>query len=54
MKSVTQFQILFNPQLKRYEVYGPDPVIRAGEPQPEFVSDNYEKCITYRRSVSGE
>lgn len=47
-------KILYNPQMHRWEVYGPDPVIRAGEPQPEFVSDDYEKCITYRRAVNGD
>lgn len=46
-------EIVFNPDFPRWEVYGPDPVVRAGEPQPEFVSPDYEKCITYRRTMEG-
>ena len=46
--------IVFNPEFERWEVYGDDPVIRAGEPQPEFVSTEYDKCITYRMTVEGE
>lgn len=46
--------IIFNPEFERWEYYGADPVIRNGEPQPEFVSSDYEKCITYRMTVEGE
>lgn len=46
--------IVFNPEFERWEVYGDDPVIRNGEPQPEFVSVNYDKCITYRMTVEGK
>ena len=47
-------KILYNPQFHRWEVYGEDPVIRNGEPQPEFVSDSYQKCITYKMAVEGK
>jgi hypothetical protein len=46
--------IVFNPEFERWEYYGADPVMRGGEPQPEFVSADYEKCITYRMTVEGE
>lgn len=46
--------IIFNPEFERWEYYGADPVVRNGEPQPEFVSINYDKCITYRMTVEGE
>jgi hypothetical protein len=46
-------EIVYNTEFSRWEVYGPDPVIRAGEPQPQFVSADYERCITYRRAVEG-
>lgn len=45
--------IIFNPEFGRYEVFGPNPVIRAGEPQPEFVSADYEKCLIYKQAVEG-
>lgn len=44
-------EIIFNPEFHRWEVYGENPVIRAGEPQPDFVSSDYQKCITYRMLV---
>lgn len=43
--------IIFNPEFERWEYYGDDPVVRNDEPQPEFVSADYEKCITYRMTV---
>lgn len=46
-------EIVYNTEFSRWEVYGTDPVIRAGEPQPQFVSADYERCITYRRAVEG-
>lgn len=47
-------EILFNPEFERYEVYSPDAVIRNGERQPDFVSADYEKCITYKTIVEGK
>lgn len=44
-------KIVYNPEMNRWEVYGEDPVIRNGEPQPEYVSESYEKCVTYRMAV---
>lgn len=46
-------EIVYNTEFSRWEVYGPDPVIRAGEPQPQFVSADYERCVTYRMAVEG-
>lgn len=46
--------IVFNPEFERWEYYGADPVVRGGDPQPEFVSVDYEKCITYRITVEGK
>lgn len=47
-------EIVFNTDFSRWEVYSPDAVIRNGERQPDFVSTEYEKCITYRMAVEGE
>ena len=47
-------EILFNTEYSRWEVYSPDAVIRNGEKQPDFVSDSYDKCITYRMAVEGK
>ena len=47
-------EIKFNTDFPRWEVYGENPVIRNGEPQPEFVSDSWEKCITYKMAVEGK
>lgn len=47
-------EILFNPTFSRYEVFSPDAAVRNGERQPEYVSDSYDKCITYRRTVEGK
>ena len=44
-------EIIYNPEFDRYEVYGDNPVIRAGEPQPDFVSADVDACITYRMLV---
>lgn len=46
--------IIFNPELERWEYYGCEPVVRGGEPQPEFVSVDYDKCITYEMTVEVE
>lgn len=45
--------ILYNTETSRWEVYGPDPVIRNGEPQPQYVSKDFSKCLTYRMVVEG-
>ena len=47
-------EIRFNTDFPRWEVYGEDPVIRNGEPQPEFVSESYEKCRIYKETVEGK
>lgn len=54
VKGKEKMQILLNTDYARWEVYGPDPVIRAGEPQPQYVSESYDKCITYRMAVEGQ
>ena len=46
-------KIFFNTEFSRWEVYGPDPVIRAGEPQPEFTSPDLERCLAYKAAVEG-
>ena len=40
--------VFYNAEYRRWEYYGANPVIRGGEPQPEFVSADYEKCVTYK------
>ena len=44
-------EIKFNPAFNRWEVYGDKPVVRAGEPQPEYVSGSFEKCATYKAAT---
>jgi hypothetical protein len=46
--------VYYNTEFGRWEYYGKNPVIRAGEPQPNFVSADYQKCITYKMVVEGE
>lgn len=46
--------VFFNTEFGRWEYYGKHPVIRAGEPQPEFVSEDYQKCVTYKKIVEGK
>jgi hypothetical protein len=46
--------VYYNTEFGRWEYYGKNPVIRAGEPQPSFVSADYQKCITYKMVVEGE
>ncbi len=46
--------VVFNTDFSRWEYYGKHPVIRAGEPQPEFVSGDYQKCVTYKMNVEGK
>ena len=43
--------IIFNPKLERWEYYGSDPIVCSGEPQPEFVSADYGRCITYKITI---
>lgn len=45
--------IYYNTEFGRWEYYSENPVIRAGEPQPEYVSADYEKCLTYKMTVEG-
>ena len=40
--------VFYNTEYGRWEYYGADSVIRGGEPQPKFVSADYEKCVTYK------
>lgn len=46
--------IFYNTEFRRWEYYGGNPAIRAGEPQPSFVNADYQKCITYKMVVEGE
>lgn len=43
--------IVYNAEFGRWEVYGDNPVIRAKEPQPEFVSEDFYKCLAYKETV---
>lgn len=45
--------IFYNTEFRRWEYYGGNPDIRVGEPQPEFVSKDYDKCLTYKMAVEG-
>ena len=40
-------KIKYNPEFKRWEVYGDKPVIRNKEPQPCYVSTDIESCRLY-------
>lgn len=50
-ESIPQMTIKYNSKFPRWEVYGENPVIRAGEQQPCFVSSDYKKCETYIQRV---
>lgn len=39
--------IKYNTEFSRWEVYHEHPRIRAGEPQPSFVSGSFEACAAY-------
>lgn len=43
--------IKYNTDRSRWEVYPAHPRIRAGEPQPSFVSGSYEACVAYAARV---
>lgn len=45
--------VFYNTEYSRWEYYGENPVIRGGEPQPQFVSGSYEKCVAYAMTVEG-
>ena len=44
-------EIRYNTKFPRWEVYGENPVVRAGEPQPCFVG-THEECENYAGRVS--
>lgn len=44
-------EIKYNTDFKRWEVYNDNPVIRAGEPQPCFVSASHVRCEKYIEDV---
>lgn len=46
-------EILYNTEFHRWEVYGETTVIRAGEPQPRYVSAERDKCEAYKKKVEG-
>ena len=43
--------IIFNAETNQWEYYSSDPFTHDGEPQPEFVSDDFSKCLTYKISI---
>lgn len=43
--------IIFNAETNQWEYYSSDPFTRDGEPQPEFVSESFDKCLTYKVST---
>lgn len=42
-----EMEIKYNTQLKRWEVYGENSVIRAGERQPLFVAARWVDCSEF-------
>lgn len=46
-----EMEIKYNTQLKRWEVYGENSVIRAGERQPLFVAARWGDCSEYIQRV---
>lgn len=48
---IPQFEIQYNPEFPRFEVFGPDSQIRNHERQPQFVSTNYMDCHRYIENV---
>ena len=51
---IAQYAIRFNPEFKRFEVYGPKSQMRNGELQPLFVSGSYMDCHRYVEAVEDE
>lgn len=47
-------EIKYNTEFHRWEVFNDHPVIRAGEPQPCYVSAEREKCEAYKKKVEGK
>lgn len=47
-------EIKFNTEMHRWEVYGPASVVRNGELQPLFVSDDLAKIVEYMGRVKRE
>lgn len=45
-------KILYNPQMRRWEVYSSRSVTRAGELQPVFVSASYDACEKYKEAAA--
>ena len=52
--NIPQYEIKFNPELDRYEVFSPNSVIRNGEKQPVFVSTLFTACAEYAEKVRAE
>lgn len=44
-------KIIYNPQMRRWEVYSSRSVTRAGELQPVFVSASYDACEKYKEAA---
>lgn len=45
--------IKYNTDFQRWEVYGDNPVIRAGESQPRFVG-SFDKCEAYVKKMEAQ
>lgn len=45
--NIPQYEIKFNPEFDRYEVFSPKSVVRNGEKQPVFVSALLSDCAEY-------
>ena len=46
-------EIKYNKDFPRWEVYGKNPVVRGGVPQPCFVSARRDECERYAWRVIG-
>lgn len=47
-----QREIKYNTRYRRWEVYGPRSVVRAGQRQPDFVAAQEEPCRAYVARVT--
>lgn len=45
--------IVFNPRTAKWDVYGPEVVIRDGRREPIFTADSFAGAVTYAREVEG-
>jgi len=44
---ITVYEVKYNTEFHRWEVYSDHSVVRAGERQPVFVSELWQRCMDY-------